>query len=107
LVCPSQIPLVSYYQQAKTAVELDERQQERAQQAALRHRQHERRLAQPAPPRQQAMEMVPMAAPPVDKQAAIQDALQRVRARKAQRSTPNSAPLDAAAVEDDQDADGR
>ncbi len=109
LVCPSQIPLVSYYQQAKTAVEIDERQQERARQAGLRHRQHESRLSQPAPPRQQAAEAVPTSAPPADKQAAIQDALQRVRARKAQRQTPvRPVPLDAAAAEDEpKDADGR
>ncbi len=108
LVCPSQIPLVSYYQQAKTAIELDERQQERAAQVGMRHRQHAGRLAQPAPPRQQAMEAVPLAAPPVDKQAAIQEALQRARARKAQRPAPRPMSLDAV-VEDEskpKDADG-
>ena len=107
LVCPSQIPLVSYYQQAKTAVEVDERQQERAMQVGVRHQQHEGRLSQPTPSRQQTSKAAMAPATPIDKQAAIQEALQRVRARKAQQQTPKSVIVDEASTGDEhEDAGG-
>ncbi|ADE15815.1 electron transport complex, RnfABCDGE type, C subunit [Nitrosococcus halophilus Nc 4] len=85
-VCPSHIPLVHYYRYAKSEIWAQEQEREKADLARQRHefrRQRREREQQERAARQQAKKAaVAPSASKTDKQAAIQAAVERARAKR-------------------------
>lgn len=85
-VCPSNIPLVQYYRAAKTDIAYQEREKQKADIAKLRHDYREARLAEEKRLKEERLKAKRAAVQQNtedDKQAAIQAALERVKAKKA------------------------
>ena len=95
-VCPSHIPLVQFYRFAKTEIWAQERQKEKADRARKRHEWHlerlERKKREEEERRRRKKEMLrkSRAAGDGGKQAEIEAALARVKAKKAARQAPRN-----------------
>jgi len=89
-VCPSHIPLVQYYRFAKTEIWAQEREKRKADQARRRHEFHLERLAREKAEREERMRKKkaalkkPAAGAADPKKAAIEAALNRVKAKKSE-----------------------
>ena len=106
-VCPSSIPLVHYYRFAKTEIWAQEREKEKSDLARQRHEfrltrmereqaEKEARLAQ----KKAALQEQSVTTEASDKQAAIQAALERARAKKEQQAgSPNEVKQNPGATE--------
>ena len=91
-VCPSHIPLVQYYRFAKTEIHAQERDKQKSDIARERHEFHklrlERKKLEDEERKRKKREMLEKSAQQDDsKQAAIQAALDRVKAKKAAQQT--------------------
>ncbi|HEB66837.1 MAG TPA: electron transport complex subunit RsxC [Gammaproteobacteria bacterium] len=95
-VCPSHIPLVQFYRFAKTEIWAQERQKEKADRARRRHEWHlerlERKKREEEERRRRKKEMLrkSRAAGDRGKQAEIEAALARVKAKKAAQQAPRN-----------------
>ena len=95
-VCPSHIPLVQFYRFAKTEIWAQERQKEKADRARRRHEWHlerlERKKREEEERRRRKKEMLrtSRAAGDASKQAEIEAALARVKAKKAAQQAPRN-----------------
>jgi len=95
-VCPSHIPLVQFYRFAKTEIWAQERQKQKADRARKRHEWHlerlERKKREEEERRRRKKEMLrkSRAAGDAGKQAEIEAALARVKAKKAARQAPKN-----------------
>jgi electron transport complex protein RnfC len=89
-VCPSHIPLVQYYRFAKTEIWAQEREKRKADQARRRHEFHLERLAREKAEREERMRKKkaalkkPAEGAADPKKAAIEAALNRVKAKKSE-----------------------
>lgn len=96
-VCPSHIPLVQYYRFGKTEIHVQERDRQKSDIARERHEFHklrlERKKLEDEERKRKKREMLEKSAQQDDsKQAAIQAALDRVKAKKAAQHTGEDNP---------------
>ncbi|MFN2309875.1 MAG: electron transport complex subunit RsxC [Gammaproteobacteria bacterium] len=107
-VCPSHIPLVQYYRFAKTEIWNQERERERSDIARQRHEFRLQRIERDQQERAERMKQKQQAlkTPQADggdpKQAAIQAALERVKAKRAPAPAPAPAPTEDAPAHKDE-----
>lgn len=98
-VCPSHIPLVDYYRYAKADIHTQREARAKADLARERHDFHQERLERAKREKAEKLAKHKQAAQnktadTADKQAAIQAALERAKAKKAQQTLPSTASED-------------